>query len=91
MDILVEIFLELYLELMLLIVPEEKRKKRHYIWATVVAIVVTFGVLSLGVWGGYLIWEKKNLLGILPLTFAIALSVLQIAAGIVLYNKKNKK
>ncbi len=91
MDILVEIFLEIYMELMLLIVPEEKRKKRHYIWATVVAIVVTFGVLSLGVWGGYLIWEKKNLLGILPLTFAIALSVLQITAGIVLYNKKNKK
>ena len=91
MDILVEIFLEIYMDLMLLIVPERKRQKRHYILATVVAIFVTFGLLSLGVWGVYLLWEKQELLGILPLAVAIVLSVLQIATGIVLYNKKNKK
>ena len=91
MDIAIEIFLEVYMELMLLLVPEEKRKKRHYVLASVVAILFSFGILALGFWGIYLLWEEKNMLGILPLTFAILCSIAQITAGIVLHVKKKRK
>ena len=88
MDIVIEIFLEIYLELMLLIVPEEKRKKRHYIIATVVAIIFTFGILALGFWGVYLLAEEKKLIGLLPLVIAVMLSVAQITAGILIHRKR---
>ena len=90
MDIVIEILLELYLELMLLIVPEEKRRKRHYVFATIGAIVVTFGVLALGVWGGYMLFKQNRTIGLIPFFIAILLSVIQIALGIVLFVRKNK-
>ena len=90
MELLFEILIEIYMELMMLIIPEEKRGKRHYRIATVIAIVCTLGVMALGVWGIVLIVDKQNLLGILPLTVAILLSVMQIVLGIILFIKRNK-
>ena len=91
MDILIEIFIDVYLELMLLIIPEEKRRKRHYVFATIGAIVVTFGILALGVWGGYMLFEQKRAVGVIPFSIAVLLSVAQIATGITIFVKKNKK
>lgn len=90
MELLFEILIEIYMELMMLIIPEEKRGKRHYRIATIIAIVCTLGVMALGVWGIVLIVDKQNLLGILPLTVAILLSVMQIVLGIILFIKRNK-
>ncbi len=90
MDILIEILIEIYMELMMLIVPEEKRGKRHYRIATLVAIVCTLGVISLGVVGVVLIMEQGRALGIVFLVIAIVLSVAQIVAGIVLFIRRNK-
>ena len=93
MDILIEILLDVYMELMFLIVPEDKRRKKHRIIAMVVAIVMTFGLMALAFWGVCLIAEK-NMLGLIPLIVAIVLSLAQIVSGILLYNyrqKQNKK
>lgn len=87
MELLIEILLEVYMELMFLIVPEDKRRKKHRIITVIIAIVITFGLIALGVWGVYLIADKKNLWGILPLAVAILLSIAQITAGIILWIK----
>lgn len=87
MELLIEILLEVYMELMFLIVPEDKRRKKHRIITAIIAILITFGLIALGVWGVYLIADKKNLWGILPLAVAILLSIAQITAGIILWIK----
>ena len=89
MDIIVEIFLELYMELMMLVVPQENVGKKHRVIASLIAVVVTLGLLALGVWGVVLIVEQDNLLGIIPIVIAVLLSLAQIIAGILLYKKKH--
>ena len=89
MDILVEIFLEIYMELMLLVVPEKNISKKHKAIAKIIAIAVLLVVLALAVWGIILIVDYSNLLGIIPLAFAIVISVFQIVFGIVLYKKNH--
>lgn len=87
MDILVEALIEVYMELMMLIVPEKNLTKKHIIIAKVIAICVIFGVFALVLWGVYLIADKSNMLGILPIAFAVIISALQIIFGIILYKK----
>ena len=82
MDILIEILLEIYMELMFLIIPEGKRKTKHRIIATVVAIVCTFGLMALFFWGVYLVGEREHALGFIPMGIAVILSVMQILFGI---------
>lgn len=91
MEIVFEILIELYMELMLLIVPEDKRGKKHGLIAKIVGVLCTLGIIALGVWGIVWIVDYGKALGWLPLGLAIVLSVLQITAGIVLYIRKNKK
>lgn len=89
MDILVEILLEVYMELMLLIVPEKNITKKHLILAKIFAIAVLFGIIALFVWGIVLIADYRNLWGIAPITIASVLSLFQIIAGIVFYKKNH--
>ena len=89
MDVLIEIFLEVYMELMLLLVPEKNITKKHKWIATVLALLVLCGVFALVIWGLVLIIDKGNLLGVIPLSFAILISLAQIIAGILLYKKNH--
>lgn len=88
MDIAIEILLELYMELMMLIVPEKYVGKGTKIAATVIAFLVIAGVFALAIWGVAWIVEG-NLWGIAPLGGAIVVSLIQIVAGIVLYKKNH--
>ena len=88
MDIVIEFFLEIYMELMMLIVPETSDKKRKII-ATILAIIVLAITFALVIWGLTLIIDYGNLLGIIPLAFAIIISIVQITFGIILYNKNH--
>ena len=81
MDIIFEIFLEIYGELMMLIIPESKWTKKKGAIATV-AIVNFVGVMALFLWGVALLTEKGDLLGWLPIFFAALLSVVQIGFGL---------
>lgn len=87
MDIVVEILLEIYMELMFLIVPEKNASKK-YIWiAKITAVVVVLGILALMIWGGVLLADYNNLWGIVPIAIAVILSLIQIVAGIILFKK----
>lgn len=87
MDIVVEILLEIYMELMFLIVPEKGRSKKYIRIAKIIAVCVVFGIFALVIWGGVLIADYNNLWGIVPIMIAAALSLIQIVAGIILYKK----
>lgn len=91
MDILIEVLLEVYMELMFLIIPESKRKRKHRVIAVIIAIVCTFGLMALAGWGVYLVAEHNNRLGIIPIVIAVILSCMQIGLGIYLRSKSNKK
>ena len=87
MDIVVEIFLEIYMELMFLVVPEKNVSKKHIRIAKIVAIIVVFGIFALAIWGAVLIADDHNMWGIVPIAIAAVLSIIQIVAGIVLFKR----
>lgn len=87
MDIVIEILLEIYMELMLLVIPEKNVSKKHIWLAKVLLILAVLGILALFVWGIVLIADYNDLRGIIPIAIAAALSLAQIIAGIVLYQK----
>jgi hypothetical protein len=88
MDIVIEIFLEIYMELMMLIVPEKNLTRKHKFFAWVLAFTVLVGVCALAIWGLALMIDGKNFLGLIPLAFAVLISIAQIVAGIILYKKR---
>lgn len=87
MDIVIEILLEIYMALMFLVVPEKNASKKHIWAAKIMAVLVVFGIFALVIWGGVLIADQHNLWGILPISIAAVLSIIQIVAGIVLFKK----
>ena len=62
MEILLEILLDVYGELMLLIVPEKGMRKKYIILSKIFAILVLMGGIALVLWGIYLIADQDNLL-----------------------------
>ncbi len=91
MDIIFEILIEVYMELMLLIIPQDKRSKKHYYFAASIAIILTLCIIALGVWGIVLITDYANAWGWLPLSLAILFSLAQIGFGILLYIRRSKR
>ncbi len=92
MDIIFEVLIEIYMELMLLVVPEEKAaKKRYVVLAFIIALIGISATVAALVYGMYLIINKNDLLGIIPLTIAAILSISQIVAGIVIHASKKGK
>lgn len=87
MDIVVEILLEIYMELMFLVIPEKNASKKHIQMAKIVAILVIFGIFALVIWGSVLIADYNNLWGIVPIAIAVILSLAQIITGIILFKK----
>ena len=89
MELLAEILFEVYGELMFLIIPDKRLNKKYVIVTKIIAVLVFIGVLSLAIWGVVLISEYNNLAGIVPISIAAVISLLQIVAGIVLLKKHN--
>lgn len=80
MDILLEIFLEIYGELMMLIISEGKKQKKWLV--TLLAIANFAGALALFLWGVVLLTENGNALGWIPIFFSVILSGVQIGFGV---------
>lgn len=90
MEIVFEILFEVYVELMMLIVPEEKATSKKYrALAIAFATVVLFGLMALFAWGCVLISDYGNMLGIIPISVSVVLSIAQILAGFILYGRKS--
>ena len=91
MEIFLEFFFEVYLELMMYIVPEEKATSKLYrFFAIVLATIVLLGVSALFVWGIVLL-EDKNLKGFILIGISIVLSLLQIILGFIFHKNANDK
>lgn len=89
MELLLDIIFEIYVELMMYIVPEEKAASKKYRRITIfAATVVLLGVFALFIWGFVLIGDYNNKLGIIPIVIAVLISIAQIIAGFILHNKK---
>ena len=89
MDFLIELLLEIYMELMLLIVPEKNISKRQKLFAKIIAICVIAAIAAMVIWGLVLIIDHGNLWGVVPITIAVALSLAQIIAGLILYKRNH--
>lgn len=89
MEIIMEILLEVYLEMMVLIIPEKNISKKQQTVMKVLAVIVVLILLALAVWGIVLICDYDNLWGIVPIGIAALLSLAQIIAGCVLYKKNH--
>ena len=87
MDILVEILLEVYMELMILIVPEKNVTKAHRFFAKLFAIFMLLLIFALVIYGAILLTDYGNKLGIIPIVIAIIISIIQIVLGIIFYKK----
>ena len=82
-----EILLEIYMELMLLVIPEKNASKKHIWLAKILAILAVAGILALFVWGVVLIADHNDLRGIIPIVVAAVLSLAQMIAGVLLFKK----
>lgn len=87
MDILIEVVLDLYLELMVMIVPEKNVTKGMRVLAIIIAIVFAFGLPALFLFGVSLLFEKNTVWGLILIIVSALLVLAQIIAGIVLYKK----
>ena len=90
MEFIFEILFEVYLELMMQIVPEDKATSKAYrAIAICVALVSMIGILALFIWGYVLAFERHNPIGWIPIVIATILSLTQIVLGLVLSEKKD--
>lgn len=87
MDIVIEIVLEVYMELMGLIVPEKNATKGMKVLAVIIAIIGAVGLPILFFVGLNMFIEQTSPWGLLLMIFAAILILAQIIAGIVLYKK----
>ena len=87
MELLTEILFEVYGELMFIIVPNKRMNKKYVLITKIISILVFIGVIALILWGTILISNYNNLIGILPISIAIIISLIQIIAGIILLKK----
>lgn len=89
MDFLFELLVEIYMELMLLVVPEKKASTRRYrVLAWLIAFVGILATFASFIFGMVLIVDNNDLVGIIPLAIALLLSIMQISLGIKAYKKR---
>ncbi len=88
-EIIAEILLEGYMELMLLIVPNKNLKKWQIVLARILAVFAIVLVFALVILGLTLILDCGNAVGYIPIAIAAIISIVQIVFGIVLYNRNH--
>ena len=90
MEFIFELLLDCYMELMTAVLPGEKEFKgwRKFF---VVSVVILFilGNLALVIWGIAMI-EDGSLAGLIPITFAVVLSLTHIILGLILRDRRTK-
>ena len=87
-ELLGEVFVELYMELMFLIVPERYINEKFRPIAIALALAGLVGVIALILWGFSLVDHGHHWGGFL-IAAGILISLAQIIAGILLYKKNH--
>ena len=90
-ELLGEIFIEVYLELMLLIIPDNKVNKGLQIFAKIFAILMIILLAASLIIGANLIEKGDTAVGITIISIAGALSLAQIILGIIFYKKNHRE
>ena len=89
MGFIFETIFEVYVELMMYIVPEEKATSKKYrVLAIIIAFLAMMGILALFLWGWILLFERHNFWGLLPFSLAILLSLAQMILGFIFHKEK---
>ena len=78
MELLVEILLEIYGELMFLVIPEKAMNKKYVIITKVICALVFLCCIALVFWGVILIFDYNDLFGIVPISIAVVISLTHI-------------
>lgn len=92
MEYVFEFLFSFYIELMLLIVPEEKRiSKKYRSLAIFMGLTGLLTTLALFVLGCVLIVDYGNNWGLLSIAVSVVISIAQIITGFILHDKKSKK
>ncbi|MBQ8140934.1 MAG: hypothetical protein IJ038_04475 [Clostridia bacterium] len=89
MEIIAEIFFEVYLELLFLIVPDKNFSKRQITAIKIFAVCAMLIFIALAFLGIVLIVDYGNMLGVIPISVAVFLSLAQIILGIVFYKRNH--
>lgn len=84
-----DIILEFYLKLMLMVVPTENVTKKRKVIAIIIAVVMALGLPALFFVGFHLSLDGDKPWGMMLMIFSGALIVTQIVAGAVLYDKNH--
>jgi DMSO/TMAO reductase YedYZ heme-binding membrane subunit len=84
----VDLFIEVYFEVMLLFIPEEKLKGKNKKLAKVVGVAVILFIFILFFFGIYLLIDLKNRLGIIAIASSLILFIAHIVIGIIFYFRK---
>ena len=89
MDVLIEIIIDVYGEIIFGLIPEEGISRRARRLIKLTAIMIFFGVVALTAVGTYYLVQERRAIGFLPIGIAIAI----LAAHIVLFvvTRKRKK
>ncbi len=90
MEIVMEILLEGYMELMLLIVPTKSKSKGMKFLASILAVTMLFGCMALFLFGACLIASEQTGWGTLCILLSILVSFVQIIIGFILWKKRNQ-
>lgn len=84
-----EIILEFYLKLMLMVVPTENVTKKRKVLAGIIAVVMALGLPVLFFVGFWLSLDGDKPWGMMLMIFSGVLIVAQIIAGVLLYEKNH--
>ena len=93
MDFLVELFftiiVEGYVELMGMIIPEEKSNNKIVrMWIAIFAVIIMLGLIVMALFGLYFIANDRAVLGWCLFIASIVLSIVQIVFGLILKSRK---
>ncbi len=78
MDILIEIIVDIYGEIVFGMIPEEGLTKRARRLLKLLAAAVFLGMVALTAVGSYYLFEERRLIGLLPIGIALTLLIAHI-------------
>lgn len=88
MEFVMEILMEVYLELMMLIVPDMGNTKRKKIIAGILAIASALGCIALFLMGAGFAMDGNDGWGMFFILLSISLSAIQILYGIIAWSRR---
>lgn len=88
MDILIEVIIDIYGEIVFGMIPEKGLTERARRLLKLLAAVVFLGMVALTAVGTYYLFEEGRLIGLLPLGIALALLIAHVVLFLIAKGRK---